>query len=497
MNETIITKNVFSKNISKKLEWDVNVPDIKKDVLKILCAKVDCMMEDYSLSQGSFSAKVIAMADVLYIPDGEENDCICTLNTQESFVIKTDIPTDISWDSEDVRLKISSDNCVMLNSRKLGIRCDGVVSIELYSDVELPALNNSENAVFDSKTADASYVCAVANEKIGFSSQFALPSGKSAVDEILFCDTSLKNCELKAITNKAVLKGDICVDMLYTAQNGAIENVQFSSPFTEIADVSGVTDDMEVLFEAGVKKSGVSCDSNGTIMVEGAIALDIKAFMQQKLQYVCDAYSPDYEETLSAEKVNYVKLSKCFTDSHYLKEVLSFDDFEILEIYSFRVKSNVLNAQMQGAGVLISANLVCTMTYRTQSGIRCDKKILPFEFMQDAQLKDCYDSIEIISNVENFSYVIAGHNCVEIRCNVVFNTHLLSCEELSYISRMDIDKSRKKQPGRAPVVAYFPKKDERVFDVSKKYCTTPDKIRFINSLGNSDICPKGSCIIIE
>lgn len=497
MNETIITKNVFSKNISKKLEWDINVPDSKKDVLKILSVKIDCLMEDYSFSQGAFSAKIIAMAEVLYIPDdNEENDCICTLHTQENFVVKADVPVDISWDIEDVRLKNLSDNCVMLNSRKLGLSSDSVVCIELYQDVELPDFKDNENSVFDLKNANASYICAVANEKISFSSQFTLPSGKSGIEEILCCDTKLKNCELKSITNKAVLKGDICVCMLYLSENGNLENVEFSSPFTEIADVMGMTDDMDVIFEACVRKSDVSCDNNG-ITVEGVIVLDLKAFMNEKMQYVCDAYSPDYEEKITKEKLSCIKMSRCFTDSHNMKEILSFDDFEILEIYFAQAKANVLNAQIQGNRVLINANLLCSVTYKTPSGIRCDKKTLPFEFLQDIQTSDCYDNVEITSDVENFSYVIAGHNCVEIRCNVIFNTHLSSCEELSYINSMEIDKTKKKQLNRAPVVAYFPKSDERVFDISKKYCSTPDKIRFINSLGNSDICPKDVCIIIE
>ena len=52
MNENIcITKNKLKKNISKKLEWDFNVPDNKNDILKITSLKVCGDITDYEMRE--------------------------------------------------------------------------------------------------------------------------------------------------------------------------------------------------------------------------------------------------------------------------------------------------------------------------------------------------------------------------------------------------------------------------------------------------------------
>lgn len=497
MNEIFITKNIFSKSISKKEQWDINVPDSCPDILKILYSDVNCFVGEYSFSDSEFSAKIEASADVLYIPEGDETREIQSLHTKEEFFVKCDIPKGEKFDFESVDLKKDACGCVMLNSRKVGIKLDVTVYTQLFSDVLIPDFSEEKDIVFDQKELEASYICAQKNEHIPFSEQFTMPPAKSGIDRILCYDVSFQNPEMKAITNKGVLKGDINLKILYLSENDTVECVEFSAPFTEIIDINGINDDVSVIFEAEIAKSEVKKENNGKIVFDGIINVDVKGFLTEKIYYAQDGYCPEFEETVAKESLRCSLISPCFFDTHNMKEVLCFDDFEISEVYFVRPVSTISSCEIQGNKVLIGASLMCDVIYKTQNGIRCDRKTVDFEFVQDIKNNCGYDKAQVSNEIKNFSFVIQGHNCIEVRCNVDFTTYLFAENEISFINDVQVDKTKRKALNRASVVAYYPKKDERVFDICKKYNSTPKKLQFINSLGDCDVCKKGTCIIIE
>lgn len=497
MNEAFVTKNLFSKNISKRAEWDVNIPDNRPDVLKILYSKTTCFLSSTAVSDGELTAKIAVFADILYIPEnGEENE-ICSLKTSENFEVKSDIPKDTSVELCNIKIQQRNENCVMLNSRKLGIRVECELLANGFSDVCLPDFSNESDVVFDQKELTASYIHTIKNDTLPFSEQFSLPPSKSGIQEILICNTALENCEVKAITNKAVFKGDISFKLLYFSENDTVEHIEFFAPFTEIIDATGLSDVLSIIFDANIGKAETSFDSNGKITVDGEISLNMTAFAKEKVRYCLDGYSPTFEETVSKDTLPYAFYSPYFCDTHNLKEVFSFEDFEISQILFAVPSSKVTSVEIRGNKAIITADFYCDVIYKAQNTIRCERKTKTIEFAQTTDENLCCNEANASCKVKNFSYAIQGNNCLEIKCNLDFKTYLYLKSQVTYINEIKTDKTKRKPLDRACVVAYYPKKDERLFDICKKYNSSPDKVRSLNSLESSDICKKGSCIIIE
>lgn len=497
MNETFITKSLFSKNISKQAEWDVNVPDNRPDVLKILYFTTDCHITEKNISNKELTVQITVLADILYIPENSDEKEICALHTQEHFTIKSDLPQNMSFDLCDIKLNQNFSNCVILNSRKIGIRTECTLNTEFFVDMLLPDFSQNSQFVFDEKNFEASYICTVKNDSIPFSEHFSVPPSKSGINEILYFKTTVENKEIKGITNKGVLKGDIKLEILYLSENDTIEHLEFFSPFTEIIDIEGMSEDFEIIFDVYTKMPGLKNDQNGKITLDGTIVADIKAFTKKISSYVCDAYCPTYEETVTKENLSYVTYSSCISDRYNMKEVFCFDDFEISEVLFVNPKATVTNVKINENNILINTRFLCDVIYRTNGAIRCDQKTKEFEFVCDKKENENYNNAEITCEVTDFSFVIQGQNCLEIRCNVNFKTFLYEKKDIVFVNCAENDQSKKKKQNRPAIVAYYPKKDERVFDICKKYNSYPDNIRFINSLGESDVCKKGSCVIIE
>ncbi len=501
MNETIITNNVLTKSISKKLDWDVNVPDSKRDVLKILSSFTECSISDYSFQKDCCNIKLEAISRILYIPEDASSENICTIETKENFSVKVDIPSDLAWEYEDIHIKCLNEPCVLINSRKLGVRLSANIIIELYKNTEAANLQENDGIVLLKNDFNSTCIHCIKNEKISISPAFSLPSGKPAICEVLKLCVKLMDKELKPITNKAVFKGNIHAELLYISDISTIETVLFETPFTEIIDMNGIDDSMQLMYSADVKKACCELilgeDNFGKgVNISGVIDLRIKACTTGKAQYVVDAYSPMYEEGLSKRTVSSICFSDVFTDTVSLKEVLEFEDTVISEVYSVWTDVVTRSAEVENGRIMISASLCCKVLYRTQSGMRCETKNINFEHAQNIDCDTDYESIDIMCEPENLSFVIAGNNMLEIRCNVKLSSYLSSQKEITAITSINLNKETPKKLNRAPVVAYFPQNDETLFAVAKKYSSTPDRIKELNSL-SEDWCRKGTCVIIE
>ncbi len=489
MNETIITNNILKKSVSKKLEWDLNVPDSKGDVLKILSSFCECFITDYSFTNDSCNLKLEAISKIVYIPEDASSENICVLETKENFTMDADIPTNLSWDNEDVHIKCINEPCVLINSRKLGIRINVTAVVDLYSNTNLNNFTENKDICCQKKELSSTCIRAIKNEKINISPVFSLPS------------VSTPQNELKAITNKAVFKGNIMVELLYLSDISTLENVRFETPFTEIIDVNGIDDNMTLMYSVETKKAACEVirgdESFGKgVTVTGVIELRMKACTKIVTEYVNDAFSPYFEENITKDTLSTLVYSDVFSDSVPVKELLEFEDTVISEVYSVKAEAVTKSAAMTGGRIEMSCTLMCKVLYRTQSGIRCETKNINFDYAQPIKTDCNYENIEVMCKPENLSYVIAGNNMLEIRSNVKLSSYLSQKNDITPVISVNLDKNSPKKINRAPVVAYFPSKDEDVFLVAKKYLTTPDKIKELNSFSDN-ILKKGSCVILE
>lgn len=505
MNGNIcITKNKMKKNVSKKLEWDFNVPDNKNDILKIASLNADGFITDCEIKDDEITAKVRITANILYIPDVPEDSepKLSSLETSENFVIKADIPGNMTYDFEDVQFFVRNCSPELINSRKAGVRVNAGLCITLIKNREI-GIKMPEDIPVETKTKT---VCAVhipvqLSEKISFSHSFTIPSGKPDIREMLRCCARIKNKEVKAVTGKAVFKGNLEVKILYVSTQNTVECFESKIPFTEIADAKGLTEDMEMMLSACTKDVCVKIYSNDdgknrNIDVNGFMLFGLTAFKRNEAQIVCDAFCPEYKDECVCEEINYSDISNCLRDAYTLKENITFSDGDLLEICD--VSDEIINkeAVLENGKVNIVSDIIYDIVYKSSNGIKCERKTVTFEFVQDAPKSRKYDTVDISCEIAGSSFMITSSNSVEIRSNILFETRLSKEECIEAVTEIKADKSKKNDTGRAPIVTYFPNEREELFNIAKKYRTTVEALKEVNSL-KDDYAEPGAFLIIE
>ena len=497
-----LTKTVLKKNVVKKAEWDFNVPDSKSDILKILSQTLSGTVLEYDVKENSLNAKIRVQANILYISDNDDEAGIAALESVETIVVKTEVPTGIEWDFANLSLDVSGLTPMLINSRKVGVRANANLDAALVKNVTLPQIDCLDNQIETRTKEIETYLSVIStDDKIPLSLNMLLPSGNPSILEILKTDIAIKNKDLKPISNKAVLKGDIEVSVLYISVDNTIETAEFLSPYTEIVDVSGLSDDLDMIFEARAVKNEVTVQENESnelrsIGINGSVDLKITANKRVNQTVVVDAYSPIYQDTSKRDILEYEEMSNLMADSVMIKEVVYFEGVNISEVVHIISEARVKKAEIAGNRVDISGALQSNVFMRTDNGINSALKEIEFSCSQDGFKQKGYDTVAVSSELANVSYNIVGSNAIEIRATLILYTRLTKTSKLDYIREIKLNENQRHICNRAPIVAYFMKDEDTLFGVAKKFCTTTSKIREINGIEEEKL-RVGQYIIIE
>ena len=499
-----LTKAVLKKNVSKKIEWDFNVPDSKNDILKILSQTLEGTVLEYDAKETSFNAKIRVHANILYIADAAEvEQGISAIESVETIVVKTEIPAGLSYDFANVSLDIRNLSPALINSRKVGVRANAGLDVSLIKNIILPKIDCSDRQI-ETKTKEIETCVSVINtdDRIPVSLSMPLPSGNPSVFEILKADLTIKNKDLKPISNKAVLKGDLETTVLYISIDNTIETAEFSSPFTEIVDAAGLTDSLELIYEAKAYKNEILLQENEnneyrSIALNGFIDLKITANERAAQTVIIDAYSPVCQDNSTKDILEYEETTGVMTDSVMIKEVVYFEEAGISEIVHMISSPIIKKAEISGSKVDISGILSANIFVKTESGINSAIKEIAFSYPQDGFKNKSYDNASVGCELANVSYNIVGSNAIEIRATVLLYTRLSKMNKLEYISNITLLEDKKHNITRAPIVAYFIKENDTLFSIAKKFCTTTAKIMDINNIDNESSLKQGQYFIIE
>ena len=499
---TQITKNKIKKTVSKKLEWDFNVPDHKSDILKITSLKADGYISDYSISEGVLTAKITVSANLLYIPDNnEELSFISCLDSTENFTVKMDLPKEIDADFEEISLCINGEIPVLINSRKAGVKVNASITACFIKNGEIVCRHPEDIQVeTKSEKLSAVYIPVMFQEKIGFSYNFLLPSGKPDIKEILRCFARVTNSEVKAVTGKAVIKGNLMFKVLYCSSDNTLQCFEHAIPFTEIADARNLTEKMEMIYSVTPENVCLKVyeneeNRNRNIDASGCINFRLTAFTENEADIVSDAFCPDFTEECVSEELCYRNISKALKTAYVLKETVYSSDSDFLEIIDISGKHEIRDVLKENGKIRISAEMIYDIIYKSQTGVKSERKNVNFELVQEEAGAENAGVIDVYAEICDISYVITSSNGVEIRSNLMFETRLSSENNISHITEIKVDKNEKCIQNRAPIVAYYPSENEELFSIAKKYRTTVNSLKEANGLDSDYV--SGGFLIIE
>lgn len=503
MTEGTITKTVWNKAIPRKIEWDTNVPDSKRDILKLLSQTLTGYITEYEIKDNLFSAKVELCANLLYLPEGADEPQIAALSSSETIIIKQELPPDITWDYACPQLNVTGHSPAFLNSRKVGIRGQMSLQLCLTENITVPCPDTQGKDIqvlWD--TVNTYTTPVVEEEQFPFSLTLPLPPGKPPVAEILEATVAIRNPDLKAISNKAVAKGNLEVKILYASTHSTVEVAEFSSPFTEILDVGSLSEDHRITYELKPRLHTAEIMQNEeneskNLSFYGNITARITSREEKTLSLICDAYSPKFRTKLLSKAASFECCKSLPEESVTVKDLLSLSDSQLEEILDVSCTPRLSGAKAENHAVQINGSLETRILYRNSSGIHCVTREIPFETGWEIADGSQWSDVSVNVDLNHFSYHILNQNNLEIRAGLTISVCLCRQETKEYVEAILPEEEAPIICDRAPIVAYIIKPGDTLFQIAKRYSTTVERLKTLNNVENDRNLKIGSYLIIE
>lgn len=493
-----IGKTVFDGEIKTSTEGNINVPDVNPDILKILQVDAEAFLCEKIIENGKLTLKGKVNINVLYLPDGGENRICCIKSCFDFSEIlrraefEEGMDVCACCDAEKVSYKI-------INSRKIGIEAHLLLSAEVTADEDCCFVCGIEEA-----SAQTKYNNVIVSEK-GICREFSfsvaetvnIPTDNGTATEILKHTVSIFDKEYRCLSGKLVIKGNINVYILYLCENQTCRNLEVEIPFTEVFDIDEICEDSlcDITYSVGNSSFVLT---GGTADMSANITVSVKTERREEISLLFDCYFIDSEEIISRRTIETEEVLSRPLYSAVMKEILRKDDTlpEIAGIYTISAKPIITATQIQNGRLAVSGKTAVCVLYTADNGqmpVCSITEDIPFSCMIDCDCGEKDAQAALLCECEHVSYTINSASTVEIRYGISVKGKLLKKKQMEIIDDVT---SAPLVDAKKGIIIYFAKKDDVLWNISKRYRVKAESIIAANDLEEDTVFSGGEKLII-
>ena len=507
-----MNKLICRSSLQTTFDQDVNVPDTKADILRIIRMNGEISLEEQKVMNGKLYLNGSLKYDLLYL--GEDMGMPVhsirgeipleeVINMEESCNGEDAV---VTWEIEDLK-------ATAINSRKFNIKAlvHFIANVEgLHDETAAVGLNDAEGVESCSRKIDMTALAVSSKDTYRFRDEIALPSGKGDLKEILYSEVELKNVETRLLDDKFNSRGEMAVFFLYLAdsEDTPLDCYETELPFTASLDCSGCSEEMipDILFHIVDRKLEIRPDADGeerVLGVEVALSINIKVYEEEQLEVLEDIYSPSLE------------LTPLYQEAEY--ETLLARNASKLRV------TDRLKIEMNHPRILqvchASGNVKLDEVYPTEQGLQADGiiDVTVFYFssddsqpLQSLHAVIPYSQLIEIRNMENdivfdvkpvmdqISIMMLDAEELEVKATVTLQAMVFKKQREAFLvdfTEEPLNMERLQQmPG---MTGYIVKEGDTLWNIAKRYYTTAATIASLNALESEALHPGDQLLIIK
>jgi nucleoid-associated protein YgaU len=511
VKESIKINNLIGEDTAQTIaEHDIIVPDTNPDAARILLIDGEVYEKSSEVLQDKVTVNGAIRYKILYISDDDSNK-VRSINTSSDFSYSVDVLNARFGQKANVKSEIEHIDYEILYGRKIKVKAIVKLNAKVNEEVEHEFVNNingledievlKDNIDVNSALGENNAYCNV-NESI------EIPAGKPTIKEILRNDIKVVGKDYKVSDNKIIAKGDLNILTLYIAddEENSIQFMEHELPFTQFIDLQGVNDNSECEVDYKIINYSFKAaeDNDGELRILNAeveLMLKAQAYERKQIEILADAYSLSRKLTIDQKPFVTKKILGKEKNQINIKETVYIDgdNPEIAEVFNILSKPSLLECNIGNGNVTIEGvtnNSILYLANNSDQLISCYDCEVPFR--QNVEIKDINPNMncEVELDVEHCNYSMVSANEVEIRVIVNVCIKVIDTVKLPLITKVNDNAIEDKKSGSPSIIIYFSQPDDNLWKIAKKYYTTVDNIKKVNSLSDEDNILPGQQIIV-
>ena len=280
--------------------------------------------------------------------------------------------------------------------------------------------------------------------------------------------------------------------------------MSFNLPYSQIIDMEGLDESycVNVKVNEAMKDISVASNSNGdnkTIKCELKLNIKCCAYKTITVDLVSDLYSTAYPCQHASSKLAVEQPPVMLCEKFQNKILLQNDDNGIACVYDVRCDTKNINVNIDSTNKVINlSGMLCyTALIKNDNNLpSCIEKDSAFEFeiKCDEITESSTADIEICS--VDCTYTLTDSNGISVKSDIKVCGELFSSAFVEAVTDLSVDDSVKiVRDGDYALKLYYGVKDENVWNIAKKYCTSVNAIIEENSLDNDCLSEDGMLLI--
>lgn len=509
LKENIDYNQVIGQNTSDTVvKEEYIIPDTQPDVRKILMVDAKPNITNTDIMQDKVYIEGSIEFNVLYLGVGDESSQVCGV----AYTSKFSNYVDISGAEHDMECLanayVEHMNCNIVNERKISV--EGIV--EISAEIEKPykiqmvsdVLGTGEIQFLRKQSRIDKLINKSSMDLVG-KSNITIPMDKAQIDEILKYDTNIHKKQIKILEGKIQVEAFVNIGVLYRDKES--REVNFVSDDVMVTGEEDVEEadpsmDYNVDFEVGASEFSIKEDDLGerrTINSDILVKCDIELIKKEEANIIDDAYSP--QSNLKLERQNYdvnMVYGHGFSET-IVKENLELEEDSPVpsEVIMCSGSANITDQKLVENKVALEGVINSSVVYRTSDA---DKYVyalneeIPFSCSVDipgSKIDMMCNSKAYIENIE----AAVEANTILVKAVVSLESRVFYTEHKDFIVNV-IPVEGGAPEKKASVTIYVAQKDDSLWKIAKRYCTTVENIVKANNIENSDEVLEGQKLLI-
>ena len=490
---------------------DLNVPDVKPDIGRMIQKKGEIQIDDIQISQGKAYLSGALVVYLLYVSDGPERKIYSLMGnlpigeTMNLEGLENGDKVQVKWDIEDLSIQL-------INSRKLNMKAlvTFTAYVEDFRQVEIPL--GVEDSDISQKKQEVSIMSTAVHKKdiMRIKEDIALSSNKPDIYELLWDTVEVRGLDIRAENDKTGVKGELFLFALYRGNddNNSLQWLEHSVPFYQEVECSGCTPDMipNVIINVPHSELKVKQDDDGEdriLSVDTALELEMKIYEEEDVSLLMDVYTPvkDYRairKNYKLESLLVKNFSKCKVNDHVKAEN---SQGKILQICHSDGTVKVDSTKIVENGILVEGIVQVRILYiigDDEMPFYSMETMIPFSHTIEAEniTENCVYHLR--ADLEQLSTTMIDSDEIEVKIVMNLNAIVLEQTDTGIIQEIEEHElDREKLCSMPGIVGYQVQPQDSLWDIAKKFYTTIENIVQLNGLENENVKPYDTLILMK
>ncbi len=490
VNNTLKTlKKVYEKKSEYPIDCEFTLPDYCPDIERILKCNIFAKVTNLSVLSDSAQAEINAEIKVLYISkDNKLFGYEMAQNLSKSISIgEIEKETFSSY-----KIKTEYANCRAVNNRKIDVHGSIGLTLLLKVEDEKKCISeiDDESIVLKNENIKVLEPVVFSEKQINVADDISLSSTNGSISNIINYDVKSVFEECKTIADKAIIKLNTIIEILYLSSDSNYETIKHIIPVNQVVDLLGADENSICSVKTDVSNVTlkVITDSDGemrTINAEVKVDISTVAYKLTDLSVVTDGYCVKYESIIEKQSVHCEQFVESINETFNLSESIDISS-DIASIIDLNCLPLTYSCKCEDNNLVLSGDIAVFAFLEDEKGSsKYYEKVLPFS--KSILKLNCDKSPECDFNltVTDCTFSKNSSNRIDFKCEMKLNGIVTNPLEIEAISSFKIDEEKEKTTDNLPsLVAYFAQKGEDIWNIALKYNTSLEKIKETNNLSN-------------